>query len=149
MIWFGHVNLKKRRPQTFTPKHTPMSNLVFCQAFTTQLVPSSMYWPLSDHRYQPKGLLQLLKPFTCSPDNATGQRARKKIILEILPDNDRWAWQENTPAALSQESLAEQFALHGFKSSPSTPRSNGPRSYWPDNVFFINLPPFLLWPLSN
>lgn len=48
---------------------------------------------------------------------------------------------EETPQLFSPESPAKQFALHGFKSLPLTPRANGPRSYWPDNVFFISLPP--------
>lgn len=53
----------------------------------------------------------------------------------MLPANPGRAWQGNIPAVLSHGSPSEQFILHGFMSSPLTPRWDGSGSYWPDNVF--------------
>lgn len=46
MIRFQHVTVSKKRPRTFTLKHTPMSKLLLCQAFTIHLVLKSVSWPL-------------------------------------------------------------------------------------------------------
>lgn len=45
--------------------------------------------PFSDHRYQPKGLLQLLESFTCLLHNAAGQRARKQMLSEMI-SSSQW-----------------------------------------------------------
>lgn len=107
--------------------------------------------PFSDHRYQPKGLLQLLESSlpACSTTQQVREQENKCSQRRFLPANGRWAWRGNTPAALSQASPTELFALCDFRSPHWHQRPMVPGVTGLTMCFSSVYPSFLSWPLSH
>lgn len=151
MSWLSfNMWMWARRGPELSPWSTHLCPNSFCAKHSLYTWCSNLYpGPFSDHSYSPEGLLQLLKPVTCSPYKAAGQRVRKQIISEVLPANDRWAWRGNAPAVLSRESR-KAVCSSWLQESPTDTKSQWSQELlaW-QCVFHQFTPSFLPWPLSH